>query len=133
MRLAWVAFLGFVIVGAAAVCSPRLMFPDERDGLADVQVRMAKAEARHWIQIPPLFWLQLSEVRSFSPPETLALPDATLKWRTIFGITYGVTTIGEEGSHNEWDYRPGMAVWAVFLAVEAGLLGFGGWRLWNDC
>jgi len=108
------------------------MFPDGRDGLADVQVRMAKDEARHWSKIPPLFWLQLSEVRSFPAPETSALPEATLAWRTIFGVQYGETTVDATGSRSEWNRGWGMVAWLAFLLVEAGLLVFAGWRAWND-
>ena len=133
MWRAWAGLSGLVAalaIGVAALAMPRVMFPDARHQLDAATVRYTRGEALHWSKIPPLR-LQITSIRPPSPlPQAPA--NATLKWRTIFGVAYGTTVIERDGSGQQWDHAAAYRAWAAFVVVELLLVGFAVWCLWTS-
>ncbi len=113
MRLAGLAMVLAAVIAAVAFAVPRFAYHDAASATSDA--RMLRTDARHASSIPPLR-LQLT---AFDPDG----PSATYRWRTIFGVPYGTTTMSGESTSSEWNIAAGMAAWLGFIAAEAALLG----------
>ncbi|MCC7363198.1 MAG: hypothetical protein IT303_02410 [Dehalococcoidia bacterium] len=115
-------FAAAIALGAAAVLVPWTRFEDHAS-LQWTTEHYLLTEAGHWSDVPALR-LQITGVQRI-PESEYSLPDATLAWRTIFGVQYGETTIrGPEVSH-DWDYTAGLLTWAGFGLAEVVLLSTG--------
>lgn len=118
---------------AAALLAAALLTPlachDRAEGLTDEQVRaLQDVAATSWQfqPLPPAAHLQVTEVRdrrSLGFPPT---PEATVVWRTIFGVAIGETEVRHQGMDQRWHLGRAAAVWGAFLAAEAGLCALGG-------
>jgi hypothetical protein len=107
--------LGAAFIVVAAFALPLIAYRDpfvgDRPALA-----MARTEARHASSIPPVK-LQLTSFVT-GPSGTTA----TFRWRTIFGVPFGTTTVAGDATSSEWAVGRGVAVWVGFAVVEVALV-----------
>lgn len=108
------SFILVVIVIVTAVVVPLVIYPDVNSTASSAAVEELKVEARHSSSLPPIA-LQLVDV---SGPDE-APSSATLKWRTLFGISYGETKLSETSSTSSVDSGIFFGVWLFFLCFIA--------------
>lgn len=130
MKTAGTFVLLALVVATAAVALPHFAFPHDRAGLDDATVRYTVGQARLMSSVPPLR-LQVTEVRK-PPTRPQGVADATLTWRTIFGVPYGMTTIDGDATTSDWHIRTGVLAWAGFIVVEVLLLGAAARIAWTS-
>ena len=107
--------LAAVVLAVAAFAIPALGYGAALAGQGP-GVAAARTEARHASSVPPLS-LQLTSFSS-GPAGTTA----TFRWRTIFGVPFGTTTVDADTTSSEWDVGSGVAAWVGFVVAEAALV-----------
>jgi hypothetical protein len=120
--------LGAALIVGVAILTAVLAFATvqggEPAGIDALTARMIRSDARHASDFPPLA-LDIETARLDVGAGHVV--SATVRWRTIFNVPFGVTHIDGRSQSNSFSFGRLLGTWAAFAAGELLLLAAAVW------